>query len=661
MNTPDLDPRSQDLADRLARRAGSVDLGPPVVDVVIGRGRQRRQRRRTAVGVTAVVGIAGASIVAIAALTRPSDNGSIVAAPTGSDEAGTTVESPASSAPPATVAAPADTTPVDPLALVPSPFVWNRVDPDSSEAVSLFWGGADHGIAGDGPFVAWSTAPGRTEDYRPTLWRSEDGQRWQQIETDPDFVARNIAEYNGTFLTFGTSPATAAERQSDLSIGTSTDGGLTWQRSVLPLDTTDLAQEPGVQGVGVTATSMATSTAGVLLSAQVNAIVGLDTLLPPEYRNAAWNLSDDGIEVPTDAACQSTATSVVVGGVASTVAAGTDTTAAACEVTLFTWAELGISERAAAAVMRPELQLFFSSDGTNFQQIESPTGFDVNWTYARLTSFGDGFAALVNDANGRSRLLSTADGRSWTDLGEVPLDSPESIDEWGGQLVLTGWGAVFGGRSLIAVRDAAGNWATTDLRSFLQPGDGVLPTLGTSHLAVGPTGITIIGWLTADPVAEIGGVSVPLDGGVSVQVADTSLSHLVYGPDGALLAEVTFEQSSAPDLVTPIRDDTYGVRWEVRTDAGGPVVATYSADELQRAVSDSGAYDEYRSQLLVLHSSDGVSWSRESLDEVVGAKVAGSGGIRLAGNQVIVAANLVDDPNPDGTPKQVLMIGTPSS
>ena len=676
MSSPDLDPdhtldpRTRGVADRLSRRAGAIDLGTPMVEVVVARGRQRRTRRRATVGIVTAAGVCTASIVAVGVLSRPSDEGSVTAAPTGTDQAGSSApvdtatitsasdESTTSLAPISTGPATDTADTAVPLELSPSPFVWNRVDVGESEAVSLFWGGADHAVAGDGPFVAWSTAPGRTDDYRPTLWRSDDGQRWQPVETDPSFVARNIAERDGTFFTYGTSPATAAERRSDLSIGTSTDGGLTWQQSVLPLDTTDLAQEPGVQSVGVTATSMATSAAGVLLSAQVNANVDIAAALPPEYRNAAWNVTEQGVQVEAGAGCASTMTTVV-GRVAPTVAEGADTTSVTgCDVQVFGWSELGISERAAAAVMHPELILFVSTDGTTFEQIEAPTGFDIFWTNARLTSFGDGFAALVNDSNGIIRLLSSPDGRSWSDLGDVPIGYPESIDEWGGRLVLSGWGGN-GNRQYLAVRDTTGAWTTTDLRSFLQPGDGVLPTLGASHLSVGPTGITVIGWLVADPVAELGGVTVPLDGGITLQVADTSLGHLVYGPDGTLLAKVTYDESSDPALVTPIQDDTYGVRWEVHTEAGGPVVATYSFDDINQAVTDAGVYDGAPwTQLLVLHSTDGLSWSRESLDELAGAKVTSSGGIRVTGSRVIVAANLADDRNPDGTPKQVLLVGT---
>jgi hypothetical protein len=612
------------------------------------------------VGIAAVTGICGASVVAIAALSRPSDNGSIVAAPSDTDAAGTSAETSASSIPPATVVAPVDTTPVEQLELVPSPLVWNRVDVASAEAVSLFWGGVDHGIAGDGPFVAWSTAPGRADDYTPTMWRSDDGQRWQQVATELDFVARNVAERDGTFFTFGTSPATVTERKSDLSVGTSTDGGRTWTSAVLPLDTSALGAEEGVKGVGVNATSMATSPAGILLSAQVNAFTDINAALPPQYRDSGWNIVDTGVEVFAGGDC-GTATTMVV-GVASTVLAGETppSTVAGCEPITFTWADLGISERAAQTIQHPEVHLFFSADGTTFEPIETPAGFDADWTYARLTSFGDGFAALVNGPDGEASLITSSDGRSWSDLGPVPLSWPDSIDESGGRLVLSGWADGGYGRQVVAVREVDGTWSTTDLRSFLQPGDGVLPSIGVSHLAVGPNGITAVAFLTRDPVAEQGGVTVPLDGGITLAVADTSLSHEVYGPDGSLLGSIAQGQTSDSQLVTSVPDEVYGFRWEVRTELGGPVVVTYSYEDMNEALTAAGAY-EGRMQLLVLHSGDGRSWSRESLDELVGQPVSGSGGIRLTDSQVIVAANLADERNPDGTATQVLLVGTLSS
>ncbi|MBI5090135.1 MAG: hypothetical protein HZB15_15075, partial [Actinobacteria bacterium] len=46
--------RSQLLADRLARHAGSIDLGASRVELVVRRGTQRRQRRRTATAILVV-------------------------------------------------------------------------------------------------------------------------------------------------------------------------------------------------------------------------------------------------------------------------------------------------------------------------------------------------------------------------------------------------------------------------------------------------------------------------------------------------------------------------------------------------------------------------------------------------------------------------------
>ena len=54
------DPRPhQHLADRLSAEAASLSIADTPVEVVVARGRQRQHRRRTAVGLAAVVAIAG--------------------------------------------------------------------------------------------------------------------------------------------------------------------------------------------------------------------------------------------------------------------------------------------------------------------------------------------------------------------------------------------------------------------------------------------------------------------------------------------------------------------------------------------------------------------------------------------------------------------------
>jgi hypothetical protein len=62
---------------------------------------------------------------------------------------------------------------------------------------------------------------------------------------------------------------------------------------------------------------------------------------------------------------------------------------------------------------------------------------------------------------------------------------------------------------------------------------------------------------------------------------------------------------------------------------------------------------------LLLHSTDGVSWSRDSLDEAAGEPVIPSGGLRVVGSQLVFATLRPSDGN--SVPQQVLLVATPRS
>jgi hypothetical protein len=672
---------AEQLSARLGGRAGHVDLGPPMLDVVVARGRQRQHRRRTAVGVAAVVGIAAGSIAAVNVLSRPAEPDRIAAAPTNDGAAGADP-----GAEPST-SAPAGAWPTA-AQIVPSPFVWNRVDPDSSEAVSFYMGAPDHTMAGSGPFVVWSTAPAVSDNYEGALWRSDDGLAWEQVAAPPSLVGRNIAELNGRFLTYGTAPATSPGRRSDLAVGVSDDDGRTWATASLPLDTSAILAEPGVSSVGVNATSIATTSAGVLVSAQVTAIIDIQSKLPVEARDRSWNYSETGIAVMDDTCIDDTvpmttisfaaglaaeagaattdtvpASTTPIGGVPTTALdapSGTvaDGAPSSCTYREYTWAELGISARAAAMSIHPEVRMLFSPDGVTFTEF-TPTGIDPAATDVRLTAVGDSFAASLTfvdqDGNAATRLLLSADGRTWTDQGAMPISYAEGFGASGDRIVVSGYD-VGSSSQVIAVRDPSGTWTTTALQSFVLPSDGVTASMGSGSIAIGPHGISVIGALYVDPVAQVGGVSFSQDG-ITVEIDDSSYTHRVIDDaTGEVLATVTNNVSSNPGLVSaqPNSDGMF----EVRREPGGDVVTTYGYDDLNRAVEPTYASQVVFPKLVLLHSTDGVAWSRESLDEIAGAPLTGTGGIRVTDTQVIVAANLAGDRNPNGTAKQTLLVGT---
>lgn len=656
MNTPR---RHGSLSDRLSDRAGQVDLGPPVIDLVVARGRQRQHRRRTAVGVTAVVCIGTGSIAAINVLSRPNDPDRVVAALT-DDSTGNTAGAPDT--------APPSGTPLSDPVLIPSPFVWNRVDPDSSEAVSFYMGAPDNSVAGTGPFVVWSTAPAvspLSADYSGALWRSDDGLSWEQVTSPPTLTGRNVAELDGRFLTYGTAPAAAAGRRSDLAIGVSDDAGRTWTTTLLPLDTSAILAEAGVTSVGVAATSIAATSAGVLASAQVTADIDVQSKLPAEVRDLGWEYTESGIRVPNGESCSDvTVTTISFGGSqATSTTGGTATTSpGSCTYRTYTWAELGVSERAARAWIRPEVRFLFSTDGVTFTEI-SPVGIDPAATDVRLVAVGDSFAASVAiataDGGAVSHLLSSADGRSWSDLGTTPVSYIEGFGAIGDRLVVSGYDYA-SSTQVVAVRDPSGNWTTTSLNSLVFPADGVKAAFGGSSMAIGPNGISMIGALFVDQIAEAGGVIFSKDG-ITVEIDDESYSHRVIDDvTGDVLASVTFEASSNPDLVTIVYGDQ-GPTIEVRREPGGDLVTTYTYEDLSNAVATAIGAQPAGPKIFLLHSPDGASWSRDSLDEIAGEAIAGTGGIRLTDSQVIVAANRAGERNSNGTPKQTLLIGTLAS
>ncbi len=676
MNTPDSNripdrgpDRSTDrIADRISDRAAHIELGPPMLDVVVARGRQRDHRRRAAVGITAVVGICAGSIAAISVLSRPADPDRIAAAPTADS---TAVTSAASTVPAPSVPAPSVPDGVAPsVDLVASPFVWNRVDPDSSEAINVSTG-ADSTIAGTGPFVAWSTAPAVSDDYSGVLWRSDDGLRWEQVAAPPPVTGRNVTAANGRFLTYGTSPATSAGRKSDLAIGMSDDGGRTWTTDRLPLDTSDLLAEAGVDSVGVWTTSIAATSDVVLVSAQITANIDLQSKLPAGTFDRPWTSSEAGIEVPEGDTCAEISPTTVSYGTGAPGTVGSDasasTIATACTYRTYTWADLGISARAARTWMHPEVRMLASTDGRTFTEID-PSGILDGATDVRLIALDDSFVAsatlLESDGATVTMLFSSADGRAWTEIGVVPMTWTDSFGAVGERLVVTGYDNTASSQ-VVAVRDEAGTWSTTLLNGFVLPGDGVKASMGVGSIAVGPNGISMIGALFVDQVAEIGGVTLSKNG-ITVAMSDDSYNHQVIDDaTGQVLATVTNDgdpvrSSSNPDLVVGTNGED-GPTFEVRREAGGEVVMTYTFEDLATAVATATRDQHVGPTVFLLHSVDGMSWSRESLDEIAGQPVTGTGGIRLTDSGVIVAANLAAERNPNGTPKQILLIATLAS
>ena len=81
--------------------------------------------------------------------------------------------------------------------------------------------------------------------------------------------------------------------------------------------------------------------------------------------------------------------------------------------------------------------------------------------------------------------------------------------------------------------------------------------------------------------------------------------------------------------------------------------------EIQQQLNDAAFGTVATPQTLVLHSSDGVAWSRESLQDL-GAETANwVSSVTTVGGRVLVTYVDSGNRNDDGTPSTFVLVGTP--
>jgi hypothetical protein len=667
------DPRThQHLADRLSAEASSIGIADTPVEVVVARGRQRQHRRRTAVGLAAVVAIAGTAIGSVAVLTRPASPEAIgsddslapdTAAPPVSDGSVIAPQTTAGGGP--VTVAPPDTA-VPPVAKVPSNMVWNVVEPNSAEALGMTFGPA----VGDGPYLAWSTQPataGADQPYVPTLWRSDDAVSWQQVQAAPPVSGQMpmLAAQGDRFLTFGT--AVAASGDVEARFASSDDGAASWSSVTLPLGIDTLRADPTVRNVAVNPASIVTSDAAVVLAVNVNPVIDVERLLGSKVF-LPYNFTEDGVEVfgtcSNEGFIYDTVVPTTVSGPALENGAATMATVSApstCDdslVGLHPWDELGVAPATVDALFSPT-RLLVSTDGASFTEVDLPGAKTEGYTQIQLATYADGFALTITRSpfdNGgtQTTMYVSPDGRAWREVGAPPFFNITSLTGFGDRLVMVGTSDVNGMIPLVAVGTPDGDWTVTSLSGLLGPDDGVKPWLGVGpNVVADGTGITITGWVSRDWVAEVGGVET-VKGGVTMRADDQNGYRFLDTATGTELGSFINGVTAGP--VTQAENGL-----TVQPADSDPV--TFSWDELNvvytQALEQSGIDPTVgvMPEGVVMHSVDGVSWSIERGDELAGSDVGFSGWLRGTGSQVIVA--MIRPTTPGGVPQQVLLVGTP--
>jgi hypothetical protein len=548
---------AQHLADQLQRQARSLDIGDTPIATVIRRGHQRRGRRRAAVGVAAVVTLAGTTIGTIQLLSKPvshrviASNDSVPSAET--TPTGTLAGSVPGSVPGSATAA----VPGEALATVnrvDSNLLWNVVEPGSSEALGMLTMTGD--LPASPPYIAWSTAPGKSNDYLPAAYRSDDGIHWSQVDKtlnpQNDMTMFNeVQSQDGRMFAYGTTAANAAGQHTDPGklVLRASDDLVTWSESKLPLDLRALKSQLGGHGLSAYGT-LTSGPHGLLATVTVSASLGVENR--PEF-NAGYKVTADGVvglsydclsragygttvnatvvagTFPAEPAGAPTTTNVGIvfpADTAPAIAVGTALGAPQCpptdsvaptESSLVTWAELGIDPRAGVQLNTPKV--FLSTDrGVTFTEVTLPKQVDSrNGFVQQLTTNDSGFIAIFQNGTGTT-IYRSPDGLTWQQIDFPGGYSVQSFDEMpDGSFVVLAAENKLGTMIAFKSDDLGATWTAYTMNALLTPADGKTATISLqwgsgSSTIKSSARITAVATVNTDGAAEAGGIPLSKDG-----------------------------------------------------------------------------------------------------------------------------------------------------
>jgi len=621
MNHPD--DQFRDLANTL-RRGTTTEVPTAGLAAVRRRGQVRRNRGRAAAGAACVVAVAAGAIT-VQRLSHVDHQRTIGTATdptagTDSSTANTSAVAPVGS----TIPGPPLTAPADPTAIpvqrIEPQYVWNLVRPGTAEAVSSSWNLAG-APSGGAPYLMWSTAPGADPtgaNFKITMYRSDDGIHWTASGTggfaDVEMSHRGLGTLDGKLLAFGTAAATASIPEGgagDAVVQVSDDNGASWSPVVLPVDLRSLAATPGVRSVGMNG--------GLAVHGSTAVVV---------------------VEVePIWTAQESQNLTITPNGVVDTQYPASPANTTPIASGLLPLSQFDIDPATVAARQTP--RAFASTDGAQFTEVSFPTLPDdviPDGVGMQVIGTAAGFYAVLNGLtiNGvySKYVFHSADGSAWTQMATTQVQISGVLDD--GTLVGQEWSATNGGRVLLS-RDGS-NWQSYDLSPLLDPSDGTVVSMN-ALLTVGPDGITAVATLTNDPIAEAGGLRLVKDG-VRAELLSTNDAIKFY--DDATGAELQIQPEDDGGATVLDAND-------------GHAITTFSVMEIKQLGTSSIAGVQ---SAALLHSSDGIHWSRENLADLTGSTNTSAGFVRLIGDTVVVT--VVDNANRvNNVPQTLVLVGTP--
>lgn len=540
------------------------------------------------------------------------------------------------------------------------------------------------------------------------------------------FAEGRIAMFAGSIYAVGTAPgATARTDAQPIVVTRSGDGGTSWTTTGVDLDTGAVARLEGVSRGNASISGLVANESRMAFMVTEAAWIDYVPLLVAAGipGDAGIEAGPSGITAtcgnrPSDVTTPEGFVPGSAGTVDTLPAAATTTVVldgmtrdgqvvARCageSVRTLTWAQLGISAEAAALMYAPRQHLFVLGDGDTFTEVALPV-VNGNPYGTRLFAGPNQFYVSSSNTSGAT-LFESSDGTSWNEL--PPLPSTQDVT-WVGEL--DGRPAVavhIGNGTAIAILDDSGEWQVTEPSSIIDPAGSI----STTSVVAGPSGLAFVGQTQPDRVVANGGVALHQDGytltivnfGGDMTVTEDASGEIIGTVEGWLTVEGRVQRAGRDDGSYDVLDDdgqivttfsgqqigesSYsGEAVAVSTTIEGPsgssttfpppttvgpasnptsiastttavdmpVDGTAPATTISDHAPNAGTWS-------VMHSTDGVSWSIESVAEIAGiaeADIFHVDRVQTAPDGRIIVTVRVRASVPGQPASNVVLVGTP--
>ena len=313
--------------------------------------------------------------------------------------------------------------------------------PLADEPLSVSWttstsdlGWTEHIFESGGTFYALATAPGVTyeeygccEELPQAVYTSTDGSSWTAARLNDDINASHLAVSRSALYILSSAPGSAPS--DERRIGRSADNGQTWAFTDIKLEAsapTEFGRVHYTNTVG----NLAAGENGVVAVFNTSYEVDFWSVIPIEYHDRTkdrWpEPTTEGIvlrdwserqELELECEAVLKAGSYSESDLPPVCEQAWNGEGEGKIVYSVTWAELGVDGPANGAS-----EMFYSSDGVNFDRIESPFAPTSHLSVFKATA--SGFLAVESDRydeyGGAGQVWTSTDGQTWTRLANVP-------------------------------------------------------------------------------------------------------------------------------------------------------------------------------------------------------------------------------------------------